>query len=91
MEIMKHIVILSTMLLSALAAPQAGAAPGKQPNIVLILADLAEHYRTTLGDHTGPGKEARFFEPGEHWPAVITSTDSPEKTPTAIPKAKHDP
>ncbi len=61
------------------------------PAVVKQLADLAEQSRTTLGDHAGPGKEARFFDPGEYWPSVITSTDAPEKKSTAIPKAKHKP
>ena len=46
--------------------------------VVKQLTDLAEQSRATLGDYTGPGKEARFFDAGPRWPAAVTTVDSPK-------------
>jgi arylsulfatase A-like enzyme len=84
--------LLETQLFNLLTEPaESKNLSADHPAIVKQLTDLAEQTRATLGDFTGPGKEARFFEPGEHWPAVITSSDNPEKKSNGIPKAKHNP
>jgi hypothetical protein len=59
-----------------------------RPAVVKHLSGLANESRTTLGDHTGPGTEARFFDPGPRWPAAAGSSEDSARKPAAKAKGK---
>jgi hypothetical protein len=40
----------------------------KRPNVMKLLTTIATKARADLGDHTGPGSGARFFDEGRRWP-----------------------
>jgi arylsulfatase len=40
------------------------------PDVLKHLTEIAEQSRATLGDYSGPGKEARFFDDAPRWPAA---------------------
>jgi arylsulfatase len=40
----------------------------KRPNVMKLLTTIATKSRADLGDHTGPGSGARFFDEGPNWP-----------------------
>ncbi len=45
----------------------------EHPDVVNLLTSLADESRNALGDHTGPGSDARFFEETARWPAEARS------------------
>lgn len=40
----------------------------KHPEVVKLITSIANASRADLGDHTGPGSGARFFDEGPRWP-----------------------
>jgi arylsulfatase len=40
----------------------------EHPEVMKLITKLADEARTELGDFTGPGSGAHFFEAGTHWP-----------------------
>ena len=46
----------------------------KHPDVVKFLTELADESRADLGDHTGPGIGARFFDEGPRWPQTTTES-----------------
>jgi arylsulfatase len=61
------------------------------PAIVTQLTDLAALSRATLGDHTGPGKENRFFNAGPRWPDTASNSETQAKDSATQTKAKPQP
>lgn len=46
----------------------------KHPDVAKFLTELADESRADLGDHTGPGIGARFFDEGPRWPQTTTES-----------------
>jgi len=55
----------------------------ERPAVVTLLTQLADEFRIDLGDFTGPGSCAHFFEPGSRWPKTV------ERSRTSNSKAAH--
>jgi arylsulfatase len=49
----------------------------KRPAVVKLLTKLADESRADLGDFTGPGSGARFFDEGPRWP--LPAEPKPER------------
>lgn len=45
----------------------------KRPDMVKLLTNIADESRADLGDFTGPGGGARFFDEGPRWPLSASS------------------
>jgi arylsulfatase len=49
----------------------------KHPNVMKLINTIATKSRADLGDHTGPGSGARFFDEGPRWP--LPAEPKPER------------
>jgi arylsulfatase len=50
-------------------------------DVVKQLTEIAEQSRATLGDYTGPGKEARFYDTEPHWPSAPATKSNKKSKP----------
>ena len=52
----------------------------ERPSVLKLLTQIADESRADLGDHTGPGKGARFHEESARWPIITEpKPDRPKK------------
>lgn len=49
----------------------------KHPEVVKVITSIANASRADLGDHTGPGSGAHFFDEGPRWPAKLGRAEGP--------------